>query len=161
MLSSAFNELKAKAYFIFRYSDAFADVFLVMFILNVDRKPNVVEFLILMALSRSQLLSSSLESGVHLFVLRTSQIFLAVSRPDVAVARNATGCVQSPPHRTHTRALFLAAHATCDHTFGGQNSSRDRQTVFFTAANPMQKNHQDPMELDLTKPRLAQYMHKA
>ena len=27
---------------------------------------------------------------------------------------------------------------------GGQNSSRDRQTVFFTAVNPMHKNHQDP-----------------
>ena len=38
---------------------------------------------------------------------------------------------------------------------GGQNSSRDRQTVFFTAVNPMHKNHQDPIELDLTKPRLA------
>ena len=25
---------------------------------------------------------------------------------------------------------------------GGQNSSRDRQTVFFTAVNPMHKNHQ-------------------
>ena len=37
---------------------------------------------------------------------------------------------------------------------GGQNS-RDRQTVFFTAVNPMHKNHQDPKELDLTKPRLA------
>ena len=40
---------------------------------------------------------------------------------------------------------------------GGQNSSRDRQTVFFTAVKPMHKNHQDPIELDLTKPRLASY----
>ena len=40
---------------------------------------------------------------------------------------------------------------------GGQYSSRDRQTVFFTAVNPMHKNHQDPKELDLTKPRLASY----
>ena len=32
---------------------------------------------------------------------------------------------------------------------GGQNSSRDRQTVFFTDLNPMYKNHQDPKELDL------------
>ena len=38
---------------------------------------------------------------------------------------------------------------------GGQNSSRERQTVFFTAVNPMRKNHKDPQELDLTKPRLA------
>ena len=38
---------------------------------------------------------------------------------------------------------------------GGQNSSRERQTVFFTAMNPMNKNHKDPQKLDLTKPRLA------
>ena len=43
-------------------------------------------------------------------------------------------------------------------TAGGQNSSRERQTVFFTAVNPMNKNHKDPQELDLTKPRLA--LHK-
>ena len=43
---------------------------------------------------------------------------------------------------------------------GGQNSSRDRQTIFFTAANPMHKNHPDPTELDLTKPRLASYKQK-
>ena len=43
---------------------------------------------------------------------------------------------------------------------GGQNSSRDRQTVFFTAVNPMHKNYQDPKELDLTKPRLASYKQK-
>ena len=36
---------------------------------------------------------------------------------------------------------------------GRHNSSRDRQTVFL----PMRKNHQDPKELDLTKPRLASY----
>ena len=27
---------------------------------------------------------------------------------------------------------------------GGQNSSRERQTVFFTAVNPMNKDHRDP-----------------
>ena len=43
---------------------------------------------------------------------------------------------------------------------GGQNSSRDRQTVFFTAVNPMHKNHQDPIELDQIKPRLASYEKK-
>ena len=42
----------------------------------------------------------------------------------------------------------------------GQNSSRDKQTVFLTAVNPMHKNHQDPTELDLTKPRLASYKQK-
>ena len=39
-------------------------------------------------------------------------------------------------------------------------SSRDKQTVLFTAGNPMHRNHQDPMELDLTKPRLASYKQK-
>ena len=43
---------------------------------------------------------------------------------------------------------------------GGQNSSRERQTVFFTAVNPMDKEHKDPYKLDLTKPRLAWYKQK-
>ena len=43
---------------------------------------------------------------------------------------------------------------------GGQNSSRERQTVFFTAVNPTDKDHTDPQELDLTKPRLASYKQK-
>ena len=43
---------------------------------------------------------------------------------------------------------------------GGQNSSRERQTVFFTAVNPINKEHRDPQELDLTKPRLASYKQK-
>ena len=38
---------------------------------------------------------------------------------------------------------------------GGQNSGRDRQTVFFTAVNPKDKDHKDPYKLDLSKPRLA------
>ena len=43
---------------------------------------------------------------------------------------------------------------------GGQNSSREWQTVFFTAVNPMNKEHRDPHELDLTKPRLVSYKQK-
>ena len=43
---------------------------------------------------------------------------------------------------------------------GGQNSSSERQTVFFTAVNPMNNDHRDPQELDLTKPRLASYKAK-
>ena len=43
---------------------------------------------------------------------------------------------------------------------GGQNSSREGQTVLFTAVNLMHKNHKDPQELDLTKPRLASYKQK-
>ena len=43
---------------------------------------------------------------------------------------------------------------------GGQNSSRERQTVFFTAVNPMNKEHKDPYEIDLEAPRLAWYKQK-
>ena len=43
---------------------------------------------------------------------------------------------------------------------GGQNSSWDRQTVFFTSVNPMHQNHKDPQELELTKPRLASHKQK-
>ena len=43
---------------------------------------------------------------------------------------------------------------------GGQNSSRERQTVFFTGMNPKNQNHRDPQELDLAKPRLASYKQK-
>ena len=43
---------------------------------------------------------------------------------------------------------------------GGQISSREIQTVFFTAVNPMNKDHRDPQELDLTKPRLASNKQK-
>ena len=32
---------------------------------------------------------------------------------------------------------------------GGQNSSRERHAVFFTAVNSVHKNHKDPQELDL------------
>ena len=38
---------------------------------------------------------------------------------------------------------------------GRQNSSKARQTAFFTTVNTMRKNHKDPRELDLTKPRFA------
>ena len=40
---------------------------------------------------------------------------------------------------------------------GGQILSREKQTVFFTAVNSMNKEHKHPHELDLTKPRLASY----
>ena len=42
---------------------------------------------------------------------------------------------------------------------GGQKLSK-RQTVFFTAVNLMNKEHRDPQEVDLTKPRLASYKQK-
>ena len=43
---------------------------------------------------------------------------------------------------------------------GGQNPSKERQTIFFTAVNPMDKEHKHPYKLDLTKPRLASYKQK-
>ena len=43
---------------------------------------------------------------------------------------------------------------------GGQNLSK-RQTVFFRAVNPVDKEHKDPETVDLKAPRLAQYMQTA
>ena len=43
---------------------------------------------------------------------------------------------------------------------GGQHLGKERQTVFFTAVNPMDKEHKDLHKLDLTQPRLAWYMQK-
>ena len=62
------------------------------------------------------------------------ELAVAKPRPACLVSRNPlsarqtvlrirvfhTARVQMTPHRTHTRALFLAAHATCDHTFGSR-----------------------------------------
>ena len=46
-------------------------------------------------------------------------------------------------------------------TPGGENLSRERQTVFFLPVNPMDKEHKDPDTIDLGTPRLARYMHTA
>ena len=58
----------------------------------------------------------------------------------------------------------MCSQLTLHHKFridsGRTNSSREGQTVFFIAVNPMHKNHKDPQELDLTKPRLASYEKK-
>ena len=43
---------------------------------------------------------------------------------------------------------------------GGQNLGKERQTVFFTAVNLLNKEHKDPYEIDLYAPRLAWYMQK-
>ena len=43
---------------------------------------------------------------------------------------------------------------------GGKSSSK-RETVFFLPVDPMNKNHKDPDEIDLTVPRHAQYLHNA
>ena len=57
-------------------------------------------------------------------------------------------------------AVSLHSITNSGFTAGGQNSSRERQTVFFTAVNPLNKEHKDPYELDLTIPRLASYKQK-
>ena len=56
----------------------------------------------------------------------------------------------------------ISLHSTTNSglTLGGQNSNREIQTVFFSAVNPMDKDHKDPQKLDLTKPRLASYKRK-
>ena len=63
-------------------------------------------------------------------------------------------------HLSHWMCVNLHSITNSGLIPGGQNSSRDRQTIFFTAVNPMHKNHQDQIELDLTKPRLASYKPK-
>ena len=57
-------------------------------------------------------------------------------------------------------AISLHSITNSGLTPGGQMSSRERQTVFFTVVNPMDKEHKDPYKLDLTKPRLAWYKQK-
>ena len=44
-------------------------------------------------------------------------------------------------------------------TPGGQNLS-NRQTVFFTSVDPMNKEHRDAKTIDLEAPRLAWYHQK-
>ena len=43
---------------------------------------------------------------------------------------------------------------------GGKSNRRDRQSVFFTAVNPMDDNQDlEEVECDLDKPRIAPYKH--
>ena len=42
----------------------------------------------------------------------------------------------------------------------GQKLSKERQTVFFTDVDLMNKEHKDPYDIDLEAPRLASYKHK-
>ena len=52
-------------------------------------------------------------------------------------------------------SIYIPSHSGL--ITGGQNSSKERQTVFLTAVNPMNKDHRDPQELDLIKTRLASF----
>ena len=42
----------------------------------------------------------------------------------------------------------------------GRTKFVERQTVFFTVVNPVNKEHKDPHEIDLHAPRLARYKQK-
>ena len=70
-------------------------------------------------------------------------------------------CVNSGQFLQVHLSYWMCSQFTFHHKFridsGRTKFSRDRQTVLFTAVNPMHKNHKDPNELDLTKPRLAFY----
>ena len=69
---------------------------------------------------------------------------------------------QNPTSNTVWEEKVISLHSITNSGLipGGQNSSRERQTVFFTAVNLMDKDHKDPYKLDLTKPRLAWYKQK-
>ena len=43
---------------------------------------------------------------------------------------------------------------------GGQNLGRERQTVFFTSVDPMNKEYRDPVKIEFNAPRLAWYKQK-
>ena len=43
----------------------------------------------------------------------------------------------------------------------GSQNLNNRQTVFFLPVDPMDKSHKYPDTIDLSKPRHAQYLHKA
>ena len=43
---------------------------------------------------------------------------------------------------------------------GGRNATKERQTVFFTAVNPMTLYFHEQKAFDLTKPRVAVYKQK-
>ena len=57
-------------------------------------------------------------------------------------------------------AIYLHSITNSGLIPGGLNPSRERQTVFFTTVNPMDKENKDPYKLDLTKPRLAWYKQR-
>ena len=125
------------------------DVFLVIFTLNMDRKPNMVEpFILGPSMARMALKGGKTKNGgisddndnarvTHRLVqgdlygdvrAKESQLLpsspesgLHLSRPDSA-AMNATRSVQTTLHSTHTRTLSRCArsHARCDHTFGSR-----------------------------------------
>ena len=56
----------------------------------------------------------------------------------------------------------MCSQFTLHHEFTIDSGSKQGKTggIFFVAVNPMNNNHRDPQELDLTKPRLASYKQK-
>ena len=73
-------------------------------------------------------------------------------------------CIDSEQFLRVHLSYWMCGQCTLHNKFridsGRTKSSKDRQTIFFTAENPMHKNHQDPQEVGLTKPRLASYKQK-
>ena len=57
----------------------------------------------------------------------------------------------------------MCVQSSFHHQFGIDTwrSTFEQQTVFFLPVDPMDKNHKDPVTIDLNAPRHAQYMHKA
>ena len=58
------------------------------------------------------------------------------------------------------KAINLQSIVNSGLMLGGQNLSRERQTVFFLPVDPMDKKHKDPDTIDLEAPRPAQNMHE-
>ena len=70
--------------------------------------------------AKVDLSSNSLCSLVHSYSNVVLFFFVRFRVQTVATALYATGGVQTTPHRSHTRALFLVARFTCDHTSGSR-----------------------------------------
>ena len=100
-------------------------------------------------------------SGQEILHLRALQGYSGQSSIDPSLYDNVFNSENFNEYICHIGcAVSLHSITNSGVTAGGQNSSRDKQTVFFTAVNPMHKNHQDPKELDLTNPRFASYKQK-
>ena len=94
----------------------------------------------------------------------TSELFKVIQDAIPLILHHTTMCwfrtISSSTYYQIGCAVSLHSITNSGLIAGGQNSSRERQTVFFTVVNPMNEKHKDPQELDLTKPRLASYKQK-
>ena len=93
--------------------------------------------------------------------LSTSELFKVIQDAIPLILNCRTMCC----FRTISSSTFImwiCSQFTLNHKFraGGQNSSREERTVFFTAVNPTNKKHKDQQELDSTRQRLALFKQK-